>query len=822
MAYFFDFKQDYFGLTEEEFRDKLSMYGQNTYFKEDRLRKNFSVWEIFLSPAVILTFIAGILCFFSFGIGAGIITLLADAAYVTAELYARKTADKHLAEIQEITIVKFRVIRSGKLELVCKEDIVPEDIIVIQTGERVPVDAVILESDGLCVDESIFTKSAQPVFKHENGDSDTDFKQNMLYSGSVVTAGTAVCKVTATGVDTRLYQYIGDEPVIHTYYTSIERVVRTIIPVAGCIAVALTFVAMIIRLSGDSGVIPAAFGGITMGLCFVPVGLGSIIRLNYTKGAMDMIKNGTAAKSYSDIERLNSLSVLCVEKEGAISKNHLEVRGIYARSEELLYRVAALAGEPESNDPEISALMVKAAFFNDKIKNVYEENTFISLIGDGNDSLSGAIWEVGGDKLCCIRGTPERILPMCKLSGDAMLQARKRCEDYYEKGCSVLAVACIDANDSDVDITVGFSYMFIGFAAFSAPLRDSVSAAVKTCHRAGVRVVMFTEENPSVAEFTARLVGIPNQKVVTGSEIEISRNNESEIDLNADIFAHIDGEQKKYIIQQLKADGELVAMAGIRTEDAAVLDTADVGITISQVAASCTTESADIIMNNDNISSIAEMISHARQIHRNIKSGVSVIMSGLISLVVLLIINYFSGVEQMVTPPIIAVYSMLFMPFCAFSFVGKPSSNNASMPPSGYVARRKLNYRFIGQAALSGLLTGVAAAFTYLFMHNGTNSDFARSCALVSLCSAAAAFVFLRQLGTDPIKSYVYSSTFEKASVFVLLLAPVLLIYIPFVNSSFGCCAIDFLALIISLVSGIFPALVCFLAKIFLSFKERL
>ncbi len=819
MAQFFDFEQDYYGLSDVEIEKKLSMYGLNTYNKEDKLKKNFSSWEILLSPAVILMFIAGVMCFIEIKIGAGIVALLVDTAYVLAEMYARKYSDKCLSDINVSTLMKFRVIRGGKLELIPKEDIVPEDTIVLQAGERIPADAFILESRDLAVDESIFTGEHTPAAKYVGGMSKSDLKPNMVYSGTIVLTGTAICKVTATGVDTRLYQHIGEAPDCHSYYTVMERIVRSLIPVAGCIAVVMTFASMIIRLNTENSIISSVLSGLTMGLCFVPVGLGSVIRLNYTKCAMDLLKSGAIVKSFSDIEKLNSLSVLCVEKEGAISKNRLEVRGIYARSEELLYRVAALAGEPNCQDPTIKALMVKAAFFDEKIKDVYNENTFIEKIPDSNESLSGAIWSVGGDKLCCIKGVPEQILPMCKMSGEALLSARKRCEDYYAKGCSVMAVACVDASQEAADLTAGFSYMFIGFAAFSAPLRDSVSTAVKTCRRAGVRVIMLTEENPSVAESTGKMIGIQSGSVVTGTQIEAAKSGGSSLDLKSDIYAKLNSEQKKYVIEQLKDSGEVVAMAGTRLDDACVLETADIGITISQTAAGCTYETADILMNDDNFNSIADMIAAARQVHRNIKNAVSVIISGTIALMLLMIVNAFSGMEQMLIPSIIALISFVFMPLCAMSFLGKKSNQKTSMPPSSFVAKRKLNVRFIGQAVLFGALIGSAAILTYLFMRS--NADFARSCSLVSLSSAIAAFVFLQHIGKQSLKSFASARLIEKAAVVVVLLVPVLLVYIPFVNQAFGLRAIDVLALFISFVTGVIPAVIYRVIKHFIKFKEQ-
>ena len=814
MAKFFNFDEEYFGLTENEIEKKLSMYGLNTYTGAPRTFMGFSYADIFLSPSVLLMFIAGVLCFFGAGVGMGIAVLLIEVFYVCMEIHFRKTVDDRLDEIEETTAVKFRVIRSGKPELIEKELIVPEDVIVVQAGERVPADAFILEARDLTVDEGIFTDDNTPVAKYVGAMSKNDLKPTFVYSGTMIISGIAICKVSATGVDTKYFRKFGAVADRHPYYTNLERVVRSIVPLCSAVAVLLTIVSAVIKVISGGEIIPSALSGITLGLCFIPTGIGAVIRLYYTKGAMSLIKGGAVVKSLSDIEKLNSLSVLCVEKEGAISKNSLEVRGVYAKSEELLYKVAALACEPNTIDPAERALMVKATFFDDKIADVYTDNVFIEKVAEG-ESMNGAVWSVGGAKICCIKGIPEQILPMCRLNGDELFAAQKKYEDYYSKGCSVMAVACVDADNDDMDVTAGFSYTFVGFVAFSAPLRDSVSSAVKTCRRSGVRVVMLTEENPSVAESTGKMIGLSTSSVITGKQIEESVEYGTYLDFDADIYAKLTLEQKLYVIGKLKENGEVVAMTGTRTGDADALEAADVGITISQHSAGSAYEAADVIMNDDNFSTIADMIAAARQIHRNIKRAVSLMISGYVGLIVLIMINLFSDAHLMLTPAIIALVSMIFLPMAALGYVDCRADMRSVMPPSEFVAERKINYRFIGGAALFGALSGAVAIASYLLMYNGTNFESARSCALISYSFCSAAFAVLRHSDEEPFRAFSGAGTLAKAAVATFAFIPILLVYIPLVNTAFGFAAIDILALLISVATGILPAAAYYFARHF-------
>lgn len=815
MAYFFDFEQDYMGLDPNKIDSKLTMYGLNTYTKAPSGLFGSSYADVLLSPSVLLLFIAGVLCFFGIGAGAGIVTLLIDFLYVFAELFFRKKSDERLDEIEASTAMKFRVIRGGKLELVEKEFIVPEDIIVVQSGERVPADAFILESRDLTVDECIFTGNKQPAPKYAGAmNNKSGISPSFVYSGSTVLSGIAVCKVSATGVDTKLFSHRGETEERHPYYTKLEKYVRSNVPICSVVGVVLTLAFTIISTINGGEVIPSAISAITIGLCFIPTGVASVIRLYYTKGAMTMIKYGAMMKSFADIEKLNSLSVLCVEKEGAISKNTLEVRGVYAKSEELLYKVAALSFDRNTADPAERALMLKATFFDENITDVYKTNEFVEKVSDAGNAISGAVWVVGGERICCVKGTPEQILPMCRMNGDALFETKNKCEKYYASGCSVMAIACVDAASYKVDVTAGFSYTFVGLIAFSAPLRDSVSSAVKTCRRAGVRIVMLTEDNPGAAASTGSMIGLSAKSVITGEQIEHALKTGTELDLSSDIYAKITPEQKVYIINKLRDNGEIVAMTGTRAGDSDALEAADVGITISQHSSGSTYETADIVMNDDNFLNIADTISRARQIHRNIKRAVSVLFSGYIAMLLMTVVNIFSGTPLILTPSTLAAITMIMLPLAASEFLYCSADLRSNMPPSEFVAGRKINFRYVGNAALFGGLSGAVAIASY-FMHNSIGTGFARSCSFVAFAVSTMAFVVFRFSENEPFRTFWSAPIIQRVIAIAMTIGSLVVIYIPPLNRALGFEAIRPLAMFISIAVGILLAGVYYFIKHF-------
>lgn len=820
MAQFFNFKDDYFGLNDKDIERNTELYGLNIYTKKETNKEYFRPARVIFSPAVILMFIAGVLSFFT-NIFTGIAIVLMEAAYCIVSIRLGKGSDKKLDDIIRSTTVKFRVIRSGKLELIEKEYIVPEDLIIVQAGECVPADALIQECRELTADESIFTGSNKPAAKYPGGISKSELKPTFVYSGTKILTGVAVCKVSATGVDTKYYHKIGEQEPKHCYYTAMERIIQKLLPLCSAVAAVMALISMVAWILYGNEVLESAMRGITLGLCFLPTGLDSVIRIYYTRCSAEMAEKSALVKSLPDIEKLNSMSVLCVEKEGAVSRSGVSVQSIYTPSEELMFKVAALACQPDTTDEAERALMVRAAFFDEKISQVYSRYRFIERIPDSNEFMSGALWEVAGSRLYCIKGTPEQILPLCKFHGEELYIAQKMKKEFYSHGWQVMAIACADADERDCDETAGFAYTFVGFAAFSSPMRDSVPAAIRTCQRAGVHVVMFTEDNAEAAAATGKMIGLSG-KVVTGRNISEAVKYGTELDLEAEIYAKVSPEQKLYIIDQLRKKGEIVAMAGTRAEDAEAIEKSDIGITMSENTTGSAYEAADVIMHDDNFSAIADMIASARQVHRNIKRACESLISSYIALILLNMLNLFGDAQLMLTPALIALLTMFVLPLTALAGLNNRTDRKGMMPRSDFISSRKINHRFIVLAAVVGVLTGVASIASYMFMYNdtGSNVDFARSCSLLAFGFCTSLFTFINMPAGNPFTGIAEGG---KPAVFGVLAPAVislLLVFIPGLNSVFGLTGIDMLATFISIVTGIIPPLGYVIARSIVKFDK--
>ena len=300
---FSDFTKKYSGLSQKDAEDNLDLYGYNTDTKLEEDGKGFRPMRVFTRPAFVLYLICFGLMVMNFQFLSAFILLFLTGAYVFVELYKGMKCDDAVHRLRLSSASKFRVIRDGKVVFVYKQDIVPDDVLILQEGEVVPADAHLLEIENVYVDESLFTQSAEPIKKIIGTDTKNELKRSCIYKGTIILSGRLVARVTATGVDTKRFKTFGADPETNIYYTGFETTVMKFMPMLYSASILCLAVGIVLSIRNHVGVSDSLFqtecscsSAISFSLCFLPTAITSVVRLYYTVGALKLLQGGAVIK----------------------------------------------------------------------------------------------------------------------------------------------------------------------------------------------------------------------------------------------------------------------------------------------------------------------------------------------------------------------------------------------------------------------------------------------------------------------------------------------------------------------------------------------
>lgn len=856
MATFFEFTNEYEGLSSAEAEKKLGLYGYNGDGNGGAF--TFKASSVIMHPvfimqiaAVLLTAANGVSQLLSGNNDVGIqgivtagVLLLLTIFYAAMEIHKSKKCEQDLHELRRASALKIRAVRNGGLTLLRKEYLVPEDIVLLEAGENVPADLLLLEADGVTIDESVFNserkrnKKVSRLIESEHLEEEKNNhivakevainekdKSGIVYKGCRVISGVLIGKVIATGEDTRVFKLLGDDDDDENeqnqqYDTEFEHVVKKAMPICNSIAIVILVVCalfsfMAVPNSEDFvGMLCAVLlPSIAFSLCFIPPQVASMIRYFYVTGAKRLSEKHTIIKNLSVLEKMNALTCICVEKSGTITKDNLEVSHEYSHSPEMLRNIAVLACRPKPVDPIDKAVILQAMLNNVDVKSLQSNTLIKEYPFDNKHKAMGNLWQVNGAKLLCIKGLPENILPVCNIKDDALYKASKQLASFTQEGCQVIAAAFAEVGENEKipDNIFEIRYAFIGLVAFENQPRDTIPSAVKECYKAGVRLIMTTGDSKETAKAIGEKVGLQQGDIITGSELhEISKleftNKNGEKagavpDItNVNIFAGITPEQKLAVVKLLQKNGEIVGLSGDNITDSVILEESDVGIARAGTATGAAYEAADMIMSDNNFNNVVETIKESRQIHRNIKRLISTVLAAHFALIIVGLVMMFSG-ANVLTPIVVALLSTIIIPTVCLIFNDDNSDLRSDLTSSGFIGKGVMNKKFFILPAVQGALLGAGLVlFSMLSSELGAAQN-----------SAAFLVQFITGLVTMAMVNYSDSSFLQllrsqkrksilcTLGVFVL---PFVLTYIPFLNSAFGLASLDVFMMFISAAIG--------------------
>lgn len=587
-------------------------------------------------------------------------------------------AERAMEALKNMVTPRSRVRRGGQVAAVAAADLVPGDLIILEAGDRVPVDGRLIEATNLKVNESALTGESMPVEKHTaalTGTVALADRKNMVYMGTVVTNGRATVLTAATGMQTemgRIAAAIQNVPQEKTpLQRSVDRfghVMLFIVP-GICALLALTgwyrgLPPMDIFLM----VVAAAVSA-------VPEGLPAVVTVTLAVGMRAMAKRQAIIRHLVAVETLGSTTVICSDKTGTLTLNQMTVSRLYADGRS--YDVDGSGYEPvgeiradgrpisAQNDATLECLLRAGALCNDAL--LTGAPSASSILGDPTEgALVVAAAKAGlrkeqlelawprlneipfqserqwmatlhsnsGKRTVFVKGAPERVLamsPNMARSGgstpldEAARQAILGAVDHMAgDALRVMALASCDYVGHPGELSeesVRGRLTFLGLSGMSDPPRAEAREAVRQCQEAGIRAVMITGDNPATAAAVARSIGLPDGRPVTGAEI--GRMSDAELDgtvRGTSVFARIEPLHKLRIVQAFKRQGEVVAMTGDGVNDAPALETADIGIAMGITGTDVAKEAADMVLADDNFASILVAVEEGRSIFNRLRN----------------------------------------------------------------------------------------------------------------------------------------------------------------------------------------------------------
>lgn len=784
MSQILNFKSEYKGLSSKEAEERLNMYGLNS--DGGSQDNSYSLKNSILSIRFFAQVIAVVLLFLAGEYVVGTVMLLLTVMLTAADFIWQLKLYEKESSIKRIGGMKFRAVRNGELVLVRKEYLVPDDIIVLQRGERVPADAHLLETENLTVNETVFTGSAEPVQKKAGSEVGKNLpKSTCVYKNTLVVTGSLVARVFATGEDVAVKRTESRQ--ISQFEKKLKKPERIII-IIGIALMLLTALYCFLNaetfISFADVIIKIVLPSVSIGMLFIPAQADKLVRLYYLDGAERMNRHHALVKNIGTVEELSAITCICIEKTGTITKNRIEVADTFTESGGLFTNVCVLACDPAPTDAAEKAILLHASFGGTDVKDLFSNEREAVYPFSETVKMAGNLWNIGGQRLLCVKGNPEEILALCNIDPNELHYIQQKRSSFAKLGRQVLAVAfavlpsgkAAPAKLSDI------RYEYIGLIALENATRDTVPYAVKSCVKAGVRVIMMTGDNADTAAAVGRQIGLPSIKTVIGSELDL----EPDLD-NVGIFAQVAPAQRLKVVEMLRASGEIVAVVGTDTDDIALLEESDVGISVSANASPAACESCDMLMSDDNFLAVADAVKESRQIHRNVKSALGLMLAAHMAAGVFAAIAVATGGAAVFTPILSVLLSCIVFPVAASMFIGNTADLKSDFTSSAFISKGIVNSSFFPKILILGGMLAMSITLFYLL-----TLSFEPALHRSLMFFMMNLGIILVGLTLTSRKRSFFACVKEKKGFSgtlqagLLVLSSLILLYVPFLNSIFG------------------------------------
>ena len=679
-----ELKTDYQkGLSSSQVQENMKKYGLNELQekKKDSLLKKFL--EQFKDFSIIVLIIAAIVSGVV-GVAQGegftdtIIILIVVILNAVIGVAQESKAEKSLEALKKLSSHASKVIRNGKEQVIPARELVPGDLVIIETGDYIAADLRIIEAVNLKSQEASLTGESVPVEKitekidgNEIGIGD---RKNMLFSSSLITYGRGKAIVVNTGMNTEVGKIAGMLDNAEKQETPLQQKLNDLGKTLGIACLAICAVIFVIGLLQGKEIIDMFMTAVSLAVAVIPEGLVAVSTIVLAIGVQKMVKKHAIVKKLPAVETLGSSTVICSDKTGTLTQNKMTVEKVFCDDElqdvkkvnttedfkKLVYNCMLcndsrlLEDGQLAGDPTETAL-VDMAFKLDYEQSIYRENPRVEEVPfDSERKLMTTVNKKNGKYIVYTKGGVDELLKCCNsflYKGEIRTSInnyakwiRENNEKMAKDALRVLAFAYkeLDHMPSKTEMkTIESDLTFIGMVGMIDPPRIEAKKAVEKCKKAGIKTVMITGDHKVTAVAIAKKLGIlkDESEALTGTELE--KMTDEELTKNVrkySVYARVSPEHKVRIVKAWQANGEVVAMTGDGVNDSPALKTADIGCAMGKVGTEVAKEAADVILTDDNFATIVSAVEEGRRIYDNILKVIQFLLSCNVGEVIVLLL----------------------------------------------------------------------------------------------------------------------------------------------------------------------------------------
>jgi len=673
------------GLTETGAKARLLQYGPNELKRKKKDPPILVFLRQFLSPLIYILLVAVVISvvvqhFIDAWVILGVLLLNAAVGFMQ-----EIRAERAMEALMQMAAPRTAVRRDGKVKLLPAREIVPGDIILLETGDRVPADAKLIEVSNLKVNEATLTGESVPVDKHTkalDGELSPVDRRNLVYMGTIVTYGRATAVVAGSGMSTEIGKIATAIEEVKPEKTPLQKSIGKLSQYIIALFLSILALLVVVGLLRGLDWLELFLLAVAAAVSAIPEGLPAVVTVVLAIGMRIMARRNAVVRKLVAVETLGAATVICSDKTGTLTLSEMTVRRLYVGGK--LIEVSGEGYQPQGefhwqgrkldpeSEPPLTALLRMGALCNDAL--LTREDERCSIFGDPTEgALVVAAAKAGinkekleknfprldeipfqsekkymatlhprdGGRMVCVKGAVERLLSLSKYLrkgeevvplGEADIQDIMQANIAMAgEAMRVIAVAYVDLPDVLEELReedIRGRLVFVGLAGMADPPREEAREAIKVCRQAGIKVIMITGDYKVTAESVARQLEMPSGKAITGVELgEMSDEELSRQVEDISVFARIEPLHKLRIVNALRSHGHVVAMTGDGVNDAPALKAADIGIAMGITGTDVAKEASDMVLADDNFASVVAAVDEGRAIFNRLRNVIFFLLS---------------------------------------------------------------------------------------------------------------------------------------------------------------------------------------------------